>query len=75
MDRTSRILRLIALLQAEAWNTQQLAQRLNVGRRTVFRDLQLLRANGFLITFDGERKSYRLTGSQLRDNCDTLRRD
>jgi predicted DNA-binding transcriptional regulator YafY len=59
--RLERILRILSLLQSGApFNALQLAQETAVHRRTVFRDVALLRAAGIPIRFDPETACYSL---------------
>lgn len=59
--RLERILRILSLLQSGApFNALQLAQETAVHRRTVFRDVALLRAAGIPIRFDPETSCYSL---------------
>ncbi|QDU26950.1 HTH domain protein [Anatilimnocola aggregata] len=59
--RLERILRILSLLQSGApFNALQLAQETNVHRRTVFRDVALLRGAGIPIRFDPETACYSL---------------
>lgn len=61
--RLERILKLVSLLQSGApYNALQLAQETNVHRRTVFRDVALLRSAGIPIRFDTDTSCYSLVG-------------
>lgn len=61
--RLERILKLMALLQSGVpFNALQLAQETNVHRRTVFRDVALLRAAGIPIRFDTDTSCYSVVG-------------
>jgi predicted DNA-binding transcriptional regulator YafY len=61
LTRIHRLLRLLSLLQAgKGFNVEGLAQECGVCRRTVFRDLDLLRVSGVPLQFDEERQQYRL---------------
>ena len=59
--RHSRALRILSCLQAgPSFNASDLALRLQVSRRTIYRDLDLIRAAGIDIVFDEERDAYRV---------------
>lgn len=61
--RLERILKLMALLQSGVpYNALQLAEETNVHRRTVFRDVALLRAAGIPIRFDTDTSCYSVVG-------------
>lgn len=71
--RLERILKLVALLQSGAsLNALQLAQETNVHRRTVFRDVALLRSAGIPIRFDNDTSCYSIIG-EVRFQADGLR--
>ena len=60
------MLQLIGLLQAgRGYNTDALAQACGVSRRTVFRDLDLLRLSGVPLKFDEKQQRYRIPGACL----------
>jgi predicted DNA-binding transcriptional regulator YafY len=64
--RIHRLLKLIGLLQAgKGWNVDGLAIECGVSRRTLFRDLDLLRQSGVPLKFDAERQHYHLAGTCL----------
>ncbi len=64
--RLQRVLRLVHLLQSgKGYNTAALARICGVSRRTVFRDLELLRQAGFQVTFDEAEGCYRLPQPRL----------
>lgn len=64
--RLSRLLELIGLLQAgKGRNVSSLAADCEVTRRTIFRDLAILRQSGVPILFDEEFQAYHLDGSYL----------
>jgi proteasome accessory factor B len=66
LDRIQRLLQLIGLLQAgRSYNTEALAQACGVSRRTVFRDLDLLRLSGIPLLFDENQQGYRIPGACL----------
>lgn len=57
---------MIGLLQAgRGYNTEALAQACDVSRRTVFRDLDLLRLSGLPLQFDEKQQRYRIPGACL----------
>jgi predicted DNA-binding transcriptional regulator YafY len=71
--RLERILKLVALLQSGApFNALQLAQETNVHRRTVFRDVALLRSAGIPIRFDNDTSCYSIVGD-VQFQADRLR--
>jgi len=60
------LLQLIGLLQAgRGYNSDALAQACGVSRRTVFRDLDLLRLSGVPLSFDENQQRYRIPGACL----------
>ena len=64
LGRHVRVLQILRHLQSgSGFNVQELAGRLDVCRRTVFRDLSLLRDAGIQLVFDAERECYRLAPS------------
>ena len=64
LTRTRRLLKLIALLQtARGFNTDALALACEVSRRTIFRDLDLLRESGLPLEFDEAAQRYRISGT------------
>ena len=66
LGRIHRLLQLIGLLQAgRGYNTDALAQACGVSRRTVFRDLDLLRLSGVPLVFDEKQQRYRIPGACL----------
>ncbi len=63
VSRIHRLLRLITLLQAgSSLSVDELARELEVSRRTVFRDLNMLEMAHIPYYFDRERNGYRITG-------------
>ncbi len=71
--RLERILKLVALLQSGApYNALQLAEETNVHRRTVFRDVALLRTAGIPIRFDNDTSCYSIVGD-VQFQADRLR--
>ena len=66
LDRIHRLLDLIGLLQAgRGYNAEGLAQACGVSRRSIFRDLNLLRQSGVPVAFDESRQCYRIPGACL----------
>jgi predicted DNA-binding transcriptional regulator YafY len=66
LEKTHRLLKLIGLLQAgRGYNADSLAVECGVSRRTIFRDLDLLRQSGIPLTFDPDRQHYRIPGACL----------
>ena len=64
LTRIHRLLNLIGLLQAgKGFNVEGLALECGVSKRTIFRDLDLLRASNVPLSFDEERQQYRMAGS------------
>lgn len=60
--RHARILRILSQLQAGAGlNATELACELNVSRRTVFRDLNMMRSAGVKLYYDDQLDCYRLS--------------
>ena len=66
MARHARVLRILTCLQSgPGFNARQLADHLNVSRRTVFRDLSIIRDSGVGIFFDSIADAYQIhPGSQ-----------
>lgn len=57
---------MLTLLQAgRGCNTQRLADECGVSRRTIFRDLDVLRESGLAIVYDEIEQHYRLPGTQF----------
>ncbi len=64
LTRLSRLLQMIGLLQAgKGHNVNSLSVECGVSRRTVFRDLDVLRQAGLPIQHDGEFQTYHLSDS------------
>ncbi len=64
--RLQRVLRLVHLLQSgKGYNTAALARACGVSRRTIFRDLELLRQAGFEVVYDESEGCYRLPQARL----------
>ena len=62
--RLSRLVQLIGLLQAgRQKNADTLASECGVSRRTIFRDLDMLRSAGVPVLFDDDEKRYCIPGS------------
>jgi predicted DNA-binding transcriptional regulator YafY len=73
--RPQRLLKLAALLEnGETWSAQHLAERFRVCRRTIFRDVQLLRNANVPIVFDADQGGYRIT-SEPQGNSSSLHPD
>jgi len=65
--RLRRLLRILSLLQSgRGYSSAGLATECGVARRTVFRDLQLLREAGVSVQTDAERQRYSVAGIRLR---------
>ncbi|GIW94015.1 MAG: hypothetical protein KatS3mg110_2056 [Pirellulaceae bacterium] len=63
--KQARTIRLLACLQSgTAFNAKELSQRFNVSRRTIYRDLRLIRRAGVPIAFDSSHCGYRIDGGQ-----------
>lgn len=61
VKRHSRALRILCCLQSgPSFNARELAQRLRVSRRTIYRDLELIRAAGIDVVFDETSDAYRV---------------
>lgn len=59
--RHSRALRILSCLQSGPnFNARELAQRMQVSRRTIYRDLDLIRAAGIDVVFDDASDAYRI---------------
>jgi predicted DNA-binding transcriptional regulator YafY len=66
LSRIQRLLRLLALLQAgKGYNVESLAEACGVSRRTIFRDLDILRESGLPLVYDERDQRYRLPGAQF----------
>jgi len=66
LSRVCRLLRLISLLQAgRGYNAEALAVELEVSRRTVFRDLDILRLAGVPLEYDEQKQRYFIPGTCL----------
>lgn len=71
VDRIPRLLRLIELLQSgRSHNSTQIADALNVSRRTIFRDLRTLESSGIPVLFDEERQGYAILSNTLLPSAD-----
>jgi predicted DNA-binding transcriptional regulator YafY len=66
MARHARVLKILTCLQSgPAFNARQLSDHLKVSRRTIFRDLSIIRDSGVGLFFDSITDAYRLhAGSQ-----------
>ncbi len=61
IGRHSRAIRILTCLQSgPTFNAKELAERLQVSRRTIYRDLNLIRGAGFRVEFDDESAGYRV---------------
>jgi proteasome accessory factor B len=64
LTRIHRLLQLIGLLQAgRGYNVEALARQCGVSRRTIFRDLDVLRESGVPLHFDDAQQRYRIPGT------------
>jgi len=64
LTRTHRLLKLIGLLQVgSGWSASQLADACQVTRRTIFRDLDVLRQAGVPLFYDSQQMRYRIPGT------------
>jgi predicted DNA-binding transcriptional regulator YafY len=64
LSRISRLVQLLGLLQAgKGHNAGELAKACEVSRRTIFRDLDVLRQAGVPLLFDDEQSVYRIPGT------------
>lgn len=64
LTRTHRLIRIVQILQAgRRCTAQDLAIEMNVSRRTIFRDLDVLREAGINCTHDAEAECYRIDHS------------
>jgi len=72
-NRFGRLLRLLSLFQAgPRYNALQLAQELRVSRRTVFRDIALLRDLGVPVDFDENADGYCVPASPVQAVANAL---
>jgi predicted DNA-binding transcriptional regulator YafY len=61
IGRHARAIRIMTCLQAgPAFNTKELAERMSVSRRTIYRDLNLIRAAGIGVEFDSQYAGYKV---------------
>ena len=66
LSRIHRLVKLIGLLQAgRRHNAESLAQACEVSRRTIFRDLDVLRQAGIPLVFDEQQQRYYVPGSHF----------
>ncbi|MBN2023452.1 MAG: WYL domain-containing protein [Pirellulales bacterium] len=66
LTRLQRLLKLLGLLQGgRAYNAEALAEACGVSRRTVFRDLEALRAADLLLLYDEDQRRYCLPGAHF----------
>jgi predicted DNA-binding transcriptional regulator YafY len=72
LNRIERILRLLSFLQSgPSYNAEQLAQELEVSRRTIFRDLGVMRSAGIPVFFNDDTEGYSIP-PQPRDRSKQL---
>ena len=66
-NQIERLLQLLRLLQAagRGYDAESLAEACGVSRRTIFRDLDLLRNAGLPLWYDEEQRCYRMPGPKL----------
>lgn len=66
LTRLQRVLRLIGLLQSSGYySPEKLAEKLDVSRRTIFRDLDILRKVGIPYYFDEDKGGYNINAHYL----------
>ena len=66
-DRLARLLRLILSLRTERFpNANDLAVSCEVSRRTIFRDVDVLRLAGFPVTYRADRQGYQIVSAQAQ---------
>jgi predicted DNA-binding transcriptional regulator YafY len=66
LAKIHRLLQLIGLLQAgRGYSIDALTLECSVSRRTIFRDLDVLRLSGIPVTFDPQQQRYRIPGACL----------
>jgi predicted DNA-binding transcriptional regulator YafY len=66
LAKIHRLLQLIGLLQVgRGYNAESLALECRVSRRTIFRDLDLLRQSGIPLMFDPDQQHYHIPGACL----------
>ncbi len=64
LSRIHRLLQVLGLLQAgRGYNPEALAMACGVSKRTVFRDLEILRQSGVPLKFDEQDQRYRIPGT------------
>jgi predicted DNA-binding transcriptional regulator YafY len=67
IQRQARALRIVTCLQSgPGFSANELARHVNVSRRTIFRDLRLIRAAGINFFYDKEDEAYRLAAPAPR---------
>ena len=67
--RTQRLTRLATLLESgQTWSSDKLAEQLQVCKRTLFRDVSLLRKANFPIEFDSVHGGYRVPNGRSGDS-------
>ena len=67
IQRQARALRIVTCLQSgPGFSANELARQVNVSRRTIFRDLRLIRAAGVNVFYDKDDEAYRLAAPSPR---------
>jgi predicted DNA-binding transcriptional regulator YafY len=65
-SRVRRLLQLLWILQSnQGWSCSQIADHFQVSRRTIFRDIQVLRDSGIPVLNDGPTGGYKLTTTSI----------
>lgn len=65
-SRVRRLLQLLWILQSnQGWSCSQIAEHFQVSRRTIFRDIQILRDSGIPVLTDGPVGGYKLTTTSI----------
>ncbi len=68
LNRLERILRLLSFLQSgPSYNAEQLAQEMEVSRRTIFRDLGAMRTAGIPVFFNDDTEGYSIPPQYSRE--------
>ena len=71
LNQIRRLLNLLDHLRDEkAYNARQLADRLNVSRRTLFRDLRALAKLGFVMNYDEQAGRYTVTTEDAKEGAE-----
>ncbi len=67
VTRVNRLLQMMLLLQgSRSWTSEELALRFEVSKRTIFRDVELLRKSGIPISTDDSAGGYQLLAGNLQ---------